>query len=289
MTSSRRSSSASVAQSDPEAAATQLDEVYAYLGSAARRGPAFRRFVLETGADDPLLGSHLTRVAGDGDGEVPVLRPRSARRRASARCAACARAARGLRRLEGSRQGLLPGGHDAPGDISARRPGRPGGDGERGGGPLPVPRPSRLRACSRPAGRREARRPGGQAPAAPAGRAGPARGDRIPAEAALPRPRGRAVLRPGGAPAWVEDALSPAVPGRDRHLGRRAGSTASSRRCRAGRAEGVREGMALVGVLSTQLWHRAFIGSGAERLSSGDDRAAGQDRPHQNISTGEAR
>ena len=32
------------------------------------------------------------------------------------------------------------------------------------------------------------------------------------------------------------------------------------RRCRAGRATGMREGMALIGVLSTQLWHRRFVG-----------------------------
>jgi asparagine synthase (glutamine-hydrolysing) len=35
------------------------------------------------------------------------------------------------------------------------------------------------------------------------------------------------------------------------------------RRCQAGRATGVREGMALVGVLSTQLWHEAFLAPGA--------------------------
>jgi asparagine synthase (glutamine-hydrolysing) len=67
-----------------------------------------------------------------------------------------------------------------------------------------------------------------------------------------------------GAPAWIEEALAPESladtgiwdPGRVEGL---------VRRCRAGRAEGVREGMALVGVLSTQLWHRAFIGPGAHQ------------------------
>jgi asparagine synthase (glutamine-hydrolysing) len=34
------------------------------------------------------------------------------------------------------------------------------------------------------------------------------------------------------------------------------------RRCRAGKATGFREGMALIGVLSTQLWHRAFFSPG---------------------------
>ena len=36
------------------------------------------------------------------------------------------------------------------------------------------------------------------------------------------------------------------------------------RRCRAGRATGYREGMALVGVLSTQVWHERFCGPHAD-------------------------
>ena len=32
------------------------------------------------------------------------------------------------------------------------------------------------------------------------------------------------------------------------------------RRCRAGTANGFRESQALVGILSTELWHRQFIG-----------------------------
>jgi asparagine synthase (glutamine-hydrolysing) len=32
------------------------------------------------------------------------------------------------------------------------------------------------------------------------------------------------------------------------------------RRCRAGRATGFRENMALMGVLSTQVWHETFVG-----------------------------
>jgi asparagine synthase (glutamine-hydrolysing) len=64
-----------------------------------------------------------------------------------------------------------------------------------------------------------------------------------------------------GAPAWVEESLSPEAlqetgiwdPGRVAGL---------LRRCRAGKATGFREGMALIGVLSTQLWHRAFFAQG---------------------------
>ena len=35
------------------------------------------------------------------------------------------------------------------------------------------------------------------------------------------------------------------------------------RRCRAGKAGGFREGMALVGILSTQVWHERFCGAGS--------------------------
>ena len=60
---SRRSCSASSASSEPERAAELLEQLYAYLGpAAARRGPAWRRFLLETGRDDEELGSHLTRA-----------------------------------------------------------------------------------------------------------------------------------------------------------------------------------------------------------------------------------
>ena len=40
-----------------------LEQLYSYLGpAAARRGPAWRRFLLETGPTDEQLGSHLTRA-----------------------------------------------------------------------------------------------------------------------------------------------------------------------------------------------------------------------------------
>ena len=38
------------------------------------------------------------------------------------------------------------------------------------------------------------------------------------------------------------------------------------RRCRAGRAEGFRENQALVAILSTELWHREFLGAPAPAL-----------------------
>lgn len=52
-----------IAESDPERATALLDGLYSYLApDAARRGPAWRRFILETGAGDDVLGSHLTRA-----------------------------------------------------------------------------------------------------------------------------------------------------------------------------------------------------------------------------------
>jgi len=75
------------------------------------------------------------------------------------------------------------------------------------------------------------------------------------------------------APAWVLDALAPAeleatgIWDAPRVEG-------LVRRCRAGRAGGMRESMALVGVLSTQLWHREFIGRRASTyaLATGEPR-----------------
>ena len=51
---------------DPERAPSCSTDLYRYLGaSGARRGPAWARFILETGAGDDPLSSHLTRVARD--------------------------------------------------------------------------------------------------------------------------------------------------------------------------------------------------------------------------------
>jgi asparagine synthase (glutamine-hydrolysing) len=60
------------------------------------------------------------------------------------------------------------------------------------------------------------------------------------------------------APGWVEDLLSPAAVD-DAGLFDSAAVDGLVRRCRAGRATGFRENQALVGVLSGQLWHEAFL------------------------------
>ena len=66
-----------------------------------------------------------------------------------------------------------------------------------------------------------------------------------------------------GSPVWVEEALSPAALGGNGIWDSRR-VEGLLRRCRSGRATGVREGMALIGILSTQLWHEAFVGGGAD-------------------------
>jgi len=67
----------------------------------------------------------------------------------------------------------------------------------------------------------------------------------------------------GGAPEWVDELLSPAML-RATGLFDETKVAGLVRRCRAGRATGYREGMALVGVLSTQLWHERFCGPHAD-------------------------
>jgi asparagine synthase (glutamine-hydrolysing) len=66
-----------------------------------------------------------------------------------------------------------------------------------------------------------------------------------------------------GTPDWVADSLSPAELARTGIWDPKPVEVLL-RRCRAGRANGVREGMALIGILSTQLWHSAFMESGAD-------------------------
>jgi asparagine synthase (glutamine-hydrolysing) len=66
------------------------------------------------------------------------------------------------------------------------------------------------------------------------------------------------------APEWVAESLSPNELARTGIWDPKR-VEGLLRRCRAGRATGVREGMALIGILSTQLWYSTFMGAGAER------------------------
>ena len=75
--------SGSCNRTEPERAQALLEEFYPYLGGGgARRGPAFTRFLLETGSPDDPLGSHLTRADGDRhrEGVLPARGRRRGRR-----------------------------------------------------------------------------------------------------------------------------------------------------------------------------------------------------------------
>jgi len=64
----------------------------------------------------------------------------------------------------------------------------------------------------------------------------------------------------GRAPEYVEALLDPASLARTGIFNPQA-VAGLVRRCRAGRAEGFRESQALVAILSTELWHREFLGA----------------------------
>ena len=251
-------------RSDPAAAAEMLDGLYGYLGSAqARQGPGWRRFLLETGADDPLLGSHLTRAQATGAVEG-MMRP-ELRDQISAGSS--------LERLRAE----LPAGFESwdslerAGYLELRTLLEPyllaaQGDrvsmahGVEGRYPfldhrifelsVALPAQRKLDGLRDKVALRDL-----AATLLPAGIAGRAK-----------QPYRAPEVEPffsGDAPAWVADALSETElaatgiwdPSRVASL---------VRRCRAGRATGVREGMALVGVLSTQLWHGSFVGTPVE-------------------------
>jgi len=247
-----------LAREQPEQAAELLGELYSYLGGAQRRGSAFTRFVLETGADDPLLGSHATRVAATA-------------------------AVRMLYRREVAEQL----GEDSLSRLRATLP-----DGFERWPQLERAAWLELTTLLEPyllatQGDRVAMAHGvegrypfldhrvfANAAALPADRKLDGMRDKavlrdlaaklLPAEIAA---RGKQPYRAPevapffaeDAPAWVEEALS-ATALTATEIWEPSKVEGLVRRCRAGRASGVREGMALVGVLSTQLWHQQFIG-----------------------------
>ena len=140
---------------DPERARALLEEFYPYLGDGgARRGPAFTRFLLETGSPDDPLGSHLTRAEATATVKA-FYRPEVAAEvgRDGLARAASRRAAAGVRRLEHARAGSLARGVHAARAVPPGCAGRPRGDGPWGGGAVPVSRPPRLRVFGRAARR----------------------------------------------------------------------------------------------------------------------------------------
>jgi len=248
-----------LAQSDPARAEAMLDKLYVYLGAnAARRGPAFRRFLLETGDLDDPLSSHLTRAGATGAIKA-FYRPEVAE---------LVGADTSLGRL----RGLLPAASTSwssleraswleittllePYLLAAQGDRVAMAHGVEGRYPFLDHRvfdhAVRLPATAKHDGVRDKialRNLGGRVlPAEIAERA--KQPYRAPGVAGFVGPN---------APGWVEDLLSVSAlddvgiwdPKRVAGLRRRAD---------AGKATGPREEMAFLAVLSTQLWHRTFI------------------------------
>jgi asparagine synthase (glutamine-hydrolysing) len=248
---------------DPSAL-DRFDELYPYFAQVAgRRGPGWRRFFLDAGpADDPLF-SHQTRIAATGavksfyrpevEAELLADDPRERLRgelpEAFGRWSPLERAAYlevrtllepYLLAAQGDRVAMA---HGVEGrypfldhrvfEHSVRLPDRRKLDGLHG-------EKVALRELARavlPAGIAERPKQPYRAPEV-------------------------APFFHDGAPEWVDERLSPDAL---RATGifdeqRVAGLV---RRCRSGRASGYREGMALVGVLSTQVWHEQFCSAAA--------------------------
>ncbi len=247
---------------DPARAEALLDELYPYLDvPAQRRGPAWRRFFFEAGAADDPLFSHQPRIAATGivrafyrpeirgtierlNGDDPLARLRAELPPAFARWSALERAAYlelttllapNLLSSQGDRVAMAHGvegrfpflDHRVFMHSVALPPERKLGPGLR--------EKAELRALAR----------------------------RLLPRAVVERPkqpyRAPSVAPFFGeeAPEWVAERLEADAldqvgifdPQRVEGL---------VRRCRAGKANGFREGMALVGILSTQVWHERF-------------------------------
>jgi asparagine synthase (glutamine-hydrolysing) len=248
---------------DPERALEQLADLYPHLGPAgARRGPGWARFLLETGAGegDPL-SSHLTRVAATG-AVRGFYRDELAAEMSSEAALEPVREAlpagfEGWEELERAAwlevtTLLEPYLLAAQGDRVAMAHGVEGRypflDHHVYASSVGLPEEEKLTATSDKVALRALA------------------DELLPAEIAGRRkqPYRAPEVTPffsAGSPDWVEEALAPAaLEANGIWDGRRVEGLL--RRCRGGRATGVREGMALIGILSTQLWHEAFFGSG---------------------------
>ncbi len=253
---------------DPERAEALLDTLYPYLDTPAeRRGPAWRRFFFEAGSSDDPLFSHQPRIAATAivkafyrpevadslarDGGDPVARLRAALPHAFGGWSALERAAYlelttllapNLLAAQGDRvamahgvEGRFPFLDHRVFEHSVRLPP------ERKLGPE-LDEKAELRALARRLLPREVAARTKQPYRAP--EIAPFFGEH--------------------APGWVEERLEARAldavgifdPARVAGL---------LRRCRTGKASGFREGMALVGILSTQVWHERFCGAEPDR------------------------
>ena len=246
----------------PAEAARLLDDLYPYLGPAAgRRGPAWRRFLLDPGpSTDPLL-SHLTRARATATVKA-LLRPEVAAQLEDRDALERLRSElpEGFGRLSSlERAGWLevatllePYLLSTQGDRVAMAHGVEGRfpflDHRVAAHATALPPDRKLDGLRDKVALRELAAQ--VLPAEIAER--PKQPYRAPEVAPFFAPE---------SPGWVHELLAPDALD---EVGlwdpeRVAGLV---RRCRAGRAAGVREGMALVGVLSTQVWHRELCTAG---------------------------
>jgi asparagine synthase (glutamine-hydrolysing) len=253
---------------DPQRAEELLDTLYPYLDvPAERRGPAWRRFFFEVGTHGDPLFSHQPRIAATGvvkafyrtevadslerNGGDPLARLRAALPDAFGGWSALERAAY----LELTTL-LAPNLLAAQGDRVAMAHGVEG----------------RFPFLDHRVFEHSVRLP-------PERKLGPGLDEkaelRMLARRLLPRDVAARPKQPYRAPEvapffdehppdWVEERLEPRAldavgvfdPVRVAGL---------LRRCRTGKASGFREGMALVGILSTQIWHERFCGAAPDR------------------------
>jgi asparagine synthase (glutamine-hydrolysing) len=250
-------------QRDPESAAELLEQLYGYLPAEARRGPAWDRFLLETGEPGDPIASHMTRVeatkavkafyrpevAAEIGGEQSLERLRAGLPGRFGSWSSLQRASW----LEISTL-LEPYLLAAQGDRVAMAHGVEGRfpflDHRVFEHAARLPADRKLSGMKEKVALRELA------------------ADLLPEEI-VNRPkqpyRAPEVAPFFGpeAPEWVEDSLSAeSLEETGIWDGKRVEGLL--RRCRAGKATGFREGMALIGILSTQVWHRAFFRSGLD-------------------------
>lgn len=257
-------------RTEPDRARELLDQMYGYLPAEARRGPAWDRFILETGEADDPIASHMTRATATSAVKA-FYRPEIAAELGEGSSLNQLRAAlpdsfaswSSLERAAFLELTTLmePNLLSAQGDRVAMAHGVEGRfpflDHRVFEHAARLPSERKLAGLEEKVALRELA------------------AELLPAEiAARPKQPYRApevapFFEPG-APDWVEDSLSREAlaetgiwdPQRVEGL---------VRRCKAGKATGFREGMALIGILSTQLWHKAFVGRGADAYPAETD------------------
>jgi asparagine synthase (glutamine-hydrolysing) len=250
--------------SEPERAVRLLDGLYPYVeASAARRGPAWRRFFLETGDPADPLFSHQTRIAATSAVRAlyrdelraalpdPLARLRGELPEGFERWSPLARAAQ----LELTTL-LSPNLLAAQGDRVAMA------HGVEGRYPFLDHRVFAHAAALAP--ERKLEPDTLREKAALRDLAAQLLGPEIAARAKQPyRAPEVAPFFADGAPLpWVAERLEAAALEAVGVFDQARVATLV-RRCAAGRANGFREGMALVGVLSTQCWHECFCARAA--------------------------